>query len=83
VFAVELPGFQDHDFEICALAFSKDERLLATVGNERSVTHSATAMQCAAKQQSPQAVHLLCQPQQAAQAMKQGQAATQVKPKCC
>jgi hypothetical protein len=29
--------FQEHDFEICALAFSKDERLLATVGNERSV----------------------------------------------
>ncbi|WIA35292.1 hypothetical protein OEZ86_003749 [Tetradesmus obliquus] len=27
--------FQEHDFEICALAFSKDERLLATVGNER------------------------------------------------
>lgn len=34
------PRFQEHDFEICALAFSKDERLLATVGNERSVQHS-------------------------------------------
>ncbi|KAF8060525.1 CFAP52 [Scenedesmus sp. PABB004] len=27
--------FQEHNFEVCALAFSSDERLLATVGNER------------------------------------------------
>jgi hypothetical protein len=40
--------FQEHDFEICALAFSKDERLLATVGNERSVK-CQTAQQCIAQ----------------------------------
>lgn len=27
--------FQEHDMEVCALGFSRDERLLATVGNER------------------------------------------------
>lgn len=30
-----LDRFQEHDIEICALGFSKDEKLLATVGNEK------------------------------------------------
>lgn len=44
--------FEEHDAEVCALAFSHDSRLLATVGGERCVCLCSTVagLTCAAGQ---------------------------------